>query len=54
MPDTKVLENSFRIKGPIFDFQTFKIEGCREGDSVSLWAVYDSGLETVSGQAKVI
>jgi len=54
MPDTRVLEYSFRIKGPIFDFQTFKIEGCREGDSVSLWTVNDSGLETVTGQAKII
>jgi 3-methylfumaryl-CoA hydratase len=53
MPDTKVLEYSFRIKGPIFDFQTFKVEGCREGDMVSLWAVNDSGLETVSAQAKI-
>jgi 3-methylfumaryl-CoA hydratase len=54
MPDTKVLEYSFRIKGPIFDFQTFKVEGCRKGDIVSLWAVNDSGLETVSAQAKII
>jgi 3-methylfumaryl-CoA hydratase len=54
MPDTRVLEYSFRIKGPIFDFQTFKIEGCREGEIVSLWAVNDSGLETVTAQAKII
>jgi hydroxyacyl-ACP dehydratase HTD2-like protein with hotdog domain len=47
------LEYSFRIKGPIFDFQTFKVEGCQEGDIVSLWAVNDSGLETVSAQAKI-
>ena len=54
LPDTRVLEYSFRIKGPIFDFQTFKVEGCREGDRVLLWAVNDSGLETFSAQAKII
>ena len=54
MPDTRVSEYSFRIKGPIFDFQTFKIEGCREGNIVSLWAVNDSGFETVSAQAQII
>ena len=53
IPDAEVLEYSFRINGPIFDFQTFKVEGCREGDIVSLWAVNDSGLETVSAQAKI-
>jgi 3-methylfumaryl-CoA hydratase len=53
MPEAKVLEYSFRIKGPIFDFQTFKVEGCQEGDIVSLWAVNDRGLETVSAQAKI-
>jgi len=53
MSDTKVLEYSFRAKGPIFDFQTFKIEGCQEGDIVSLWAVNDSGFETMSAQAKI-
>jgi 3-methylfumaryl-CoA hydratase len=54
MADARVLEYSFRAKGPIFDFQTFKIEGCRKGDIVSLWAVNDSGLETMSAQAKII
>ena len=54
MANTKVLEYSFRVKGPIFDFQTFKIEGCQEGDIVSLWAVNDSGLETISAQARII
>jgi hydroxyacyl-ACP dehydratase HTD2-like protein with hotdog domain len=54
LPDAGVLEYSFRIKGPLFDFQTFKAEGCREGDIVSLWTVNDSGLETVSAQAKII
>ncbi|MGD2096886.1 MAG: hypothetical protein PVG35_04850 [Desulfobacterales bacterium] len=53
MPDARVLEYSFRIKGPLFDFQTFKIEGCRKGEIVSLWTVNDSGLETVSAQAKI-
>jgi 3-methylfumaryl-CoA hydratase len=53
MADARVLQYSFRIKGPIFDFQTFKVEGCREGDIISLWAVNDSGLETVSAQAKI-
>jgi 3-methylfumaryl-CoA hydratase len=53
MPDARVLEYSFRIKGPIFDFQTFKIEGCRQGDAVSLWAVNDSGYETISAQATI-
>ena len=53
MPDARVLEYSFRIKGPIFDFQTFKVEGCREGDVVSLWAVNNSGLETVSARAGI-
>jgi len=54
MADTKVLEYSFRAKGPIFDFQAFKIEGRQEGDIVSLWAVNDSGLETMSARAKII
>jgi 3-methylfumaryl-CoA hydratase len=53
MPDARVLEYSFRIKGPIFDFQTFKIEGCRQEDAVSLWAVNDSGYETISAQATI-
>jgi 3-methylfumaryl-CoA hydratase len=53
MADARVLQYSFRIKGPIFDFQTFKVEGCRKGDIVSLWTVNDSGLETVSAQAKI-
>jgi 3-methylfumaryl-CoA hydratase len=53
MPDADVLEYAFRIKGPIFDFQTFKVEGCREGDVVSLWALNDSGLETVSAHARI-
>jgi 3-methylfumaryl-CoA hydratase len=54
MPDARVLEYSFRFKGPIFDFQTFKIEGCRQEDTVSLWAANDSGFETISAQAKII
>lgn len=54
MADTKVLEYSFRAQGPIFDFQAFKIEGRQEGDIVSLWAVNDSGLETMSARAKII
>lgn len=53
MPDARVLEYSFRIKGPIFDFQTFKIQGCRQEDAVSLWAVNDSGYETISAQATI-
>jgi len=53
VPDSKVLEFSFRAKGPVFDFQTFKIEGCQEADTVYLWAVNDSGLETMSAQAKL-
>jgi len=53
MPNARVREYSFRIKGPIFDFQTLKVEGCREGDVVSLWAVNDSGLETVSARAGI-
>ena len=54
MADAKVLEYSFRAKGPIFDFQAFKIEGCRDGDIVSLWAVNDSGFETMTARAKII
>jgi 3-methylfumaryl-CoA hydratase len=53
MPDAGVLEYSFRIKGPIFDFQTFKIEGCRQGNTVSLWAVNESGFETISAKARI-
>jgi hypothetical protein len=33
--------------------QTDKIEGCRQGDTVSLWAVNDSGFETISAQARI-
>lgn len=50
----KVLEYSFRVKGPIFDFQKFKIEGCHQGNIVFLWAVNDSGLETLTAEAKII
>jgi 3-methylfumaryl-CoA hydratase len=53
MTDARVLEYSFRIKGPIFDFQTFKIQGCRQEEAVSLWAVNDSGYETISAQARI-
>lgn len=53
MPDAKVLEYSFRAKGPVFDFQTFKVQGCKEKEMVSLWAVNDSGLETMTAQAKI-
>jgi 3-methylfumaryl-CoA hydratase len=53
LPDAKVLEFSFRAKGPVFDFQSFKVEGCREEGDVYLWIVNEDGFETMSAIAKV-
>ena len=54
IPMAKVVEYSFRVNGPIFDFQKFKIEGCHQGDIVFLWAINDSGLETLTAEATII
>jgi 3-methylfumaryl-CoA hydratase len=53
IPGAKVLEYSFRIKAPIFDFQEFKIEGFHKNDFIYLWAINDSGLETFSALARI-
>lgn len=53
LPYAKVTEYSFRAKGPIFDFQSFRVEGCRDKDQVFLWAVNEDGFETMAAQAKI-
>jgi 3-methylfumaryl-CoA hydratase len=51
LPSARVTEYAFRAKGPIFDFQTFTVAGCRENDQVFLWAVNPDGLETMTALA---
>lgn len=51
LPSARITEYAFRAQGPIFDFQTFKVEGCRENDQVHLWAVNPDGLEAMTAQA---
>lgn len=53
LPEARVLEYSFRAMGPIFDFQTFSVEGYCEGDTVSLWIKNDRGYQTMSAIAKI-
>lgn len=53
LPSARIAEYAFRAKAPIFDFQTFKVEGCREGDQVFLWTVNPDGFETMTAQAKL-
>jgi 3-methylfumaryl-CoA hydratase len=53
LPYVKISEYSFRAKGPIFDFQPFRVEGCRDNDQVFLWAVNEDGFETMAAQAKI-
>ena len=53
LPSARIAEFEFRAKGPIFDFQTFKAEGCRENDQVFLWAVNPDGLEAMTALAKI-
>ena len=53
LPSARITEYAFRAKGPIFDFQTFKVEGCRENDQVFLWTVNPDGLETMTALAKL-
>jgi 3-methylfumaryl-CoA hydratase len=53
LPSARITEYAFRAKGPIFDFQIFKVEGCRENSQVFLWAVNPDGFETMTAQAKL-
>lgn len=53
LPQANVLEYAFRAKGPVFEFQPFKVEGCQEGNKIFLWVVNDSGLETMSAEAVI-
>lgn len=53
LPSARISEYAFRAQGPIFDFQTFTVEGCRESDQVFLWAVNPDGFETMSARAKM-
>jgi 3-methylfumaryl-CoA hydratase len=53
LPSTRIAEFEFRAKGPIFDFQAFKAEGCRENNQVFLWAVNPDGLEAMTALAKL-
>jgi 3-methylfumaryl-CoA hydratase len=51
LPSARITEYVFRAKGPIFDFQIFRVEGCRENAQVFLWAVNPDGFETMTAQA---
>jgi 3-methylfumaryl-CoA hydratase len=53
LPSARITEYAFRAKGPVFDFQSFKVEGARENDQVFLWAVNEDGFETMTAQARV-
>jgi 3-methylfumaryl-CoA hydratase len=53
LPSARITEYAFRANAPIFDFQVFKVEGCRENDQVSLWAVNPDGFEAMTAQAKL-
>ena len=53
LPSARISEYVFRAQGPIFDFQEFKVESCRENDQVYLWAVNPDGFETMTAQAKL-
>jgi 3-methylfumaryl-CoA hydratase len=53
LPYAKISEYSFRAKGPIFDFQSFKVEGFKDDDQVFLWAVNQDGFETMAARAKI-
>ena len=53
LPSDRITEYAFRANGPIFDFQTFTVEGCRENDQVLLWAVNPDGLEAMTARAKL-
>jgi 3-methylfumaryl-CoA hydratase len=51
LPEANVVEYSFRAKGPIFDFQTFRVEGFRKNSTVTLWAANQDGYETMTAKA---
>jgi 3-methylfumaryl-CoA hydratase len=53
LPFARITEYAFRAQGPIFDFQTFTVEGCRENTQVFLWAVNPDGFETMTALAKL-
>jgi 3-methylfumaryl-CoA hydratase len=53
LPSARISEYSFRAKGPIFDFQEFRVEGSQEHDQVLLWAVNKDGFETMTAQVKI-
>jgi 3-methylfumaryl-CoA hydratase len=53
LPSARVIEYSFRAQAPLFDFQTFKVEGCRENDQVFLWALNPDGFEAMTALAKI-
>jgi 3-methylfumaryl-CoA hydratase len=54
LPSARVSEYAFRAHGPIFDFQTFQVEGCRENDQVLLWAVNPDGLAAMTARARIV
>lgn len=54
LPSARITEYAFRAHAPVFDFQTFKVEGCRDNDRVFLWAVNPDGMETMTAQAKLL
>jgi len=53
LPSARIIEYSYRAKAPIFDFQAFKVEGCRDNAQVFLWAVNPDGLETMTALASI-
>jgi 3-methylfumaryl-CoA hydratase len=54
LPSARIGDYAFRAHAPVFDFQTFRVEGCRENDRVFLWAVNLDGMETMTAQAKLL
>jgi len=51
MPDAKVASFRFKAVRPTFDLHAFRVNGCRDGDSVRLWAQDHEGWLTMDAVA---
>jgi len=51
MPDAKVASFRFKAVRPTFDLHAFRVNGCRDGDSVRLWAQDHEGWLTMEALA---
>ena len=53
LPEADIRHYAFRAKGPVFDFQTFTVQGCRQDDTVDLWTANPGGFATMSAKALI-